>query len=79
MEKRLRRDLRRTHALLSDVQLLLGAMEDGKTSVSKEELEKVQSQVGVVGLSELGGEGTAAGRGTVVLLPRSGRGHSPDL
>ncbi|KAB0370039.1 hypothetical protein FD755_018001 [Muntiacus reevesi] len=45
VEKRLRRDLRRTHALLSDVQLLLGTMEDGKTSVSKEELEKVQSQV----------------------------------
>lgn len=49
MEKRLRRDLRRTHALLSDVQLLLGTMEDGKTSVSKEELEKVHSQVGVSG------------------------------
>lgn len=48
MEKRLRRDLKRTHALLSDVQLLLGSMEDGKTSVSKEELEKVHSQVGVV-------------------------------
>ncbi|KAB0397680.1 hypothetical protein E2I00_010647 [Balaenoptera physalus] len=44
VEKRLRRDLRRTHALLSDVQLLLGTMEDSKTSVSKEELEKVQSQ-----------------------------------
>ncbi|XP_074212863.1 unconventional myosin-XVIIIb isoform X3 [Camelus bactrianus] len=45
VEKRLRRDLRRTHALLSDVQLLLGTMEDGRTSVSKEELEKVQSQL----------------------------------
>ncbi|XP_062942930.1 unconventional myosin-XVIIIb isoform X2 [Cynocephalus volans] len=45
VEKRLRRDLRRTHALLSDVQLLLGSMEDGKTSVSKEELEKVHSQL----------------------------------
>nr|XP_030715701.1 unconventional myosin-XVIIIb [Globicephala melas] len=45
VEKRLRRDLRRTHALLSDVQLLLGTMEDSKTSVSKEELEKVQSQL----------------------------------
>ena len=44
---------------MSDVQLLLGTMEDGKTSVSKEELEKVQSQVGVTGLSELGGEGNA--------------------
>lgn len=79
VEKRLRRDLRRTHALLSDVQLLLGTMEDGKTSVSKEELEKVQSQVGVMGLSELGGEGTAASRGTVWMLPRCGHGHSPDL
>uniref|UniRef100_A0A8C3YQ41 Myosin XVIIIB n=1 Tax=Catagonus wagneri TaxID=51154 RepID=A0A8C3YQ41_9CETA len=45
VEKRLRRDLKRTHALLSDVQLLLGTMEDSKTSVSKEELEKVQSQL----------------------------------
>ncbi|XP_073742883.1 unconventional myosin-XVIIIb isoform X1 [Callorhinus ursinus] len=45
VEKRLRRDLRRTHALLSDVQLLLGSMEDSKTSVSKEELEKVHSQL----------------------------------
>uniref|UniRef100_A0A8W4FLF9 Myosin XVIIIB n=1 Tax=Sus scrofa TaxID=9823 RepID=A0A8W4FLF9_PIG len=42
VEKRLRRDLRRTHALLSDVQLLLGTMEDSKTSVSKEELEKLE-------------------------------------
>lgn len=46
MEKRLRRDLRRTHALLSDVQVLLGTMEDGKASVSKEELDKVHTQVG---------------------------------
>lgn len=30
---------------MSDVQLLLATMEDGKTSVSKEELEKVHSQV----------------------------------
>ncbi|KAM9194078.1 unconventional myosin-XVIIIb [Dugong dugon] len=45
VEKRLRRDLKRTHALLSDVQLLLGTMEDTKTSVSKEELEKVHSQL----------------------------------
>ncbi|XP_073080091.1 unconventional myosin-XVIIIb isoform X1 [Manis javanica] len=45
VEKRLRRDLRRTHALLSDVQLLLGTMEDSKTTVSKEELEKVHSQL----------------------------------
>ncbi|XP_012499559.1 PREDICTED: unconventional myosin-XVIIIb [Propithecus coquereli] len=45
VEKRLRRDLKRTHALLADVQLLLGTMEDSKTSVSKEELEKVHSQL----------------------------------
>uniref|UniRef100_A0A250Y7W4 Unconventional myosin-XVIIIb n=1 Tax=Castor canadensis TaxID=51338 RepID=A0A250Y7W4_CASCN len=45
VEKRLRRDLRRTHALLSDVQLLLATTDDGKTSVSKEELEKVHSQL----------------------------------
>ncbi|KAM6155724.1 unconventional myosin-XVIIIb [Rhynchocyon petersi] len=45
VEKRLRRDLKRTHALLSDVQLLLGTMGDTKTSVSKEELEKVHSQL----------------------------------
>ncbi|KAM6166373.1 unconventional myosin-XVIIIb [Erethizon dorsatum] len=45
VEKRLRKDLRRTHALLSDVQLLLATMEDSKTSVSKEELEKVHSQL----------------------------------
>uniref|UniRef100_A0A7N5JZV1 Myosin XVIIIB n=1 Tax=Ailuropoda melanoleuca TaxID=9646 RepID=A0A7N5JZV1_AILME len=45
VEKRLRRDLKRTHALLSDVQLLLGSMEESKTSVSKEELEKVHSQL----------------------------------
>ncbi|XP_036593601.1 unconventional myosin-XVIIIb [Trichosurus vulpecula] len=41
VEKRLRRDLRRTHALLSDVQLLLSNVEDSQTTVSKEELEKV--------------------------------------
>ncbi|XP_006869250.1 PREDICTED: unconventional myosin-XVIIIb [Chrysochloris asiatica] len=45
VEKRLRRDLKRTHALLSDVQLLLRTMEDTKTSISKEELEKVHSQL----------------------------------
>ncbi|XP_028621359.1 unconventional myosin-XVIIIb [Grammomys surdaster] len=45
VEKRLRRDLRRTHALLSDVQLLLATIEDSKTSISKEELEKVHSQL----------------------------------
>uniref|UniRef100_A0A4X2KGM3 Myosin XVIIIB n=1 Tax=Vombatus ursinus TaxID=29139 RepID=A0A4X2KGM3_VOMUR len=41
VEKRLRRDLRRTHALLSDVQLLLSNVEDPQMTVSKEELEKV--------------------------------------
>ncbi|KAL0625089.1 hypothetical protein AAY473_004140 [Plecturocebus cupreus] len=51
VEKRLRRNLKRTHALLSDVQLLLSTMEDSKTSVSKEELEKVHSQVGVSRIS----------------------------
>ncbi|KAM5237670.1 unconventional myosin-XVIIIb [Ctenodactylus gundi] len=45
VEKRLRRDLRRTHALLSDVQILLATMEDSRTSVSKEELDKVHSQL----------------------------------
>nr|XP_012611991.1 unconventional myosin-XVIIIb [Microcebus murinus] len=45
VEKRLRRDLKRTHALLADVQLLLSTMEDSKTSISKEELEKVHSQL----------------------------------
>lgn len=78
MEKRLRRDLRRTHALLSDVQLLLGTMEDGKTSVSKEELEKVHSQVGVSGPSELGC-GSAATTEGVDLAPRNGCGRRADL
>ncbi|XP_004690910.1 PREDICTED: unconventional myosin-XVIIIb [Condylura cristata] len=45
VEKRLRRDLRRTHALLSDVQLLLGTMGETGASVGKEELEKVHSQL----------------------------------
>ncbi|XP_061459502.1 unconventional myosin-XVIIIb isoform X2 [Rhineura floridana] len=45
VEKRLRRDLKRTHALLADVQLLLetsGA--DPASSGSKEELEKIRGQ-----------------------------------
>ncbi|XP_030073885.1 unconventional myosin-XVIIIb isoform X2 [Microcaecilia unicolor] len=46
VEKRLRRDLKRTHALLSDLQLLLATMENSGQSVSKGELEKVQSQLG---------------------------------
>lgn len=70
MEKRLRRDLRRTHALLSDVQLLLGTMEDGKASVSQEELEKVHSQVGVSEFPQSrAGEGAVANRGRMALPP----------
>ncbi|XP_031804670.1 unconventional myosin-XVIIIb [Sarcophilus harrisii] len=45
VEKRLRRDLRRTHALLSDVQLILSSIEDSQMTVSKEELEKVHSRL----------------------------------
>ncbi|XP_074151333.1 unconventional myosin-XVIIIb [Sminthopsis crassicaudata] len=45
VEKRLRRDLRRTHALLSDVQLLLSSIEDSQMTVNKEELEKVHSRL----------------------------------
>ncbi|XP_039360978.1 unconventional myosin-XVIIIb isoform X2 [Mauremys reevesii] len=44
VEKRLRRDLKRTHALLADVQLLLVTTGEPSPSVSKEELEKVCSQ-----------------------------------
>uniref|UniRef100_A0A8C4WMI0 Myosin XVIIIB n=1 Tax=Gopherus evgoodei TaxID=1825980 RepID=A0A8C4WMI0_9SAUR len=44
VEKRLRRDLKRTHALLADVQLLLVTAGEPSLSVSKEELEKVHSQ-----------------------------------
>lgn len=79
MEKRLRRDLKRTHALLSDVQLLLATMEDSKTSVSKEELEKVHSQVGVTGpLESEAGDAAAAGEGGMsrVMAPTSGP-HRP--
>ncbi|XP_064424299.1 unconventional myosin-XVIIIb isoform X3 [Latimeria chalumnae] len=45
VEKRLRRDLRRTHALLADAQLLLSTVEDPSQSASKEELQKVRSQL----------------------------------
>lgn len=90
VEKRLRRDLRRTHALLSDVQVLLGTMEDGKASVSKEELEKVHSQVGplTIGLGKCrshGGSGAPSrcvhGRGadlrwgTCRDIPRADGSH----
>ncbi|KAL8179979.1 UNVERIFIED_CONTAM: hypothetical protein K2H54_001961 [Gekko kuhli] len=45
VEKRLRRDLKRTHALLADVQLLLAtAGGDAGPLGSKEELEKLRSQ-----------------------------------
>lgn len=37
---------------MSDVQLLLATIEDSKTSISKEELEKVHSQVSAVPLEE---------------------------
>ncbi|NXE52549.1 MY18B protein, partial [Casuarius casuarius] len=44
VEKRLRRDLRRTRALLADVQLLLAAAADPGASAGKEELEKARRQ-----------------------------------
>nr|XP_056715098.1 unconventional myosin-XVIIIb [Euleptes europaea] len=45
VEKRLRRDLKRTHALLADVQLLLAtAAGDAGPLGSREELEKLRSQ-----------------------------------
>ncbi|XP_019394216.1 PREDICTED: unconventional myosin-XVIIIb [Crocodylus porosus] len=44
VEKRLRRDLKRTHALLADVQLLLATAGDPGPSVSKEEVEKLRGQ-----------------------------------
>ncbi|NXA37355.1 MY18B protein, partial [Eudromia elegans] len=44
VEKRLRRDLRRTRALLADVQLLLAASAGPGTSASKEELERARKQ-----------------------------------
>ncbi|KAM8797638.1 unconventional myosin-XVIIIb [Eudromia elegans] len=44
VEKRLRRDLRRTRALLADVQLLLATSAGPGTSASKEELERARKQ-----------------------------------
>ncbi|XP_062445731.1 unconventional myosin-XVIIIb [Rhea pennata] len=44
VEKQLRRDLRRTHALLADVQLLLAATTGPGTSAGKEELERARRQ-----------------------------------
>lgn len=46
VEKRLRRDLRRTRALLADVQLLLAA--PGEPSASTQELERLRKKVGAV-------------------------------
>ncbi|KAI4890434.1 hypothetical protein NFI96_010803 [Prochilodus magdalenae] len=48
VEKRLRRDLKRTHALLSDAQLLLSTIEQpgqGQAPGTKEQLEKLHSQL----------------------------------
>ncbi|XP_041084913.1 unconventional myosin-XVIIIb-like isoform X2 [Polyodon spathula] len=46
VEKRLRRDLRRTHTLLADAQLILGTLEDPVSNgISKEEAERLQSQL----------------------------------
>lgn len=47
VEKRLRRDLRRTRALLADVQLLLAAPEEPRASA--QELERLRKQVGGLG------------------------------
>lgn len=63
MEKRLRRDLKRTHALLADVQLLLetsGA--DPGPSGSQEEWAKLHSQVrGGASGKRLSGQAVAGG------------------
>ncbi|KAG8455740.1 hypothetical protein GDO86_001797, partial [Hymenochirus boettgeri] len=45
VEKRLRRDLKRTHALLADLQLLLATMEDSGPQVDRGELEKLHMQL----------------------------------
>ncbi|XP_075425072.1 unconventional myosin-XVIIIb isoform X2 [Ascaphus truei] len=45
VEKRLRRDLRRTHALLADLQLLLATMGDSGPPGDRGELEKVHIQL----------------------------------
>lgn len=47
VEKRLRRDLRRTRALLADVQLLLAA--PGDPGAGTQELERLRKQVGALG------------------------------
>ncbi|XP_053558065.1 unconventional myosin-XVIIIb [Bombina bombina] len=45
VEKRLRRDLKRTHALLADLQLLIATMGDSGPPVDRNELEKVHLQL----------------------------------
>ncbi|XP_078521685.1 unconventional myosin-XVIIIb [Lissotriton helveticus] len=45
VEKRLRRDLKRTHALLADLQLLLATMDNPSQPHNKGEMEKVQAQL----------------------------------
>ncbi|XP_075681988.1 unconventional myosin-XVIIIb [Rhinoderma darwinii] len=45
VEKRLRRDLKRTHALLADLQLLLASMGDSGPTVDRGELERVHLQL----------------------------------
>ncbi|XP_038619395.1 unconventional myosin-XVIIIb [Tachyglossus aculeatus] len=45
VEKRLRRDLKRTHALLADAQLLLGTMGETGNTGAKEELDKARAQL----------------------------------
>ncbi|KAM4707086.1 unconventional myosin-XVIIIb [Discoglossus pictus] len=45
VEKRLRRDLKRTHALLADLQLLLATMGDSGPPVDRSELERVHIQL----------------------------------
>lgn len=47
VEKRLRRDLRRTRALLADVQLLLAV--PGEPGTGAQELERLRKQVGAFG------------------------------
>ncbi|XP_053325374.1 unconventional myosin-XVIIIb [Spea bombifrons] len=45
VEKRLRRDLKRTHALLADLQLLVASMGDSGPPVDRGELERVHIQL----------------------------------
>lgn len=45
VEKRLRRDLKRTHALLADLQLLLATMGDSGPPVDRGEIERVHIQL----------------------------------